>query len=502
MMETFFSIMVFGLGVDFAVHLIGRLREERASGAPFPVALVHTLGASGPGIVAGAATTGGAFLIVAMAPDPIAFHLGLSGGIGLLICLILMLCLLPGFWVLLERSKSNLQAEARAIPAGFVDRLAGHAERNPHFYLVVSAMVFVLAAAGAPRMTFETDLARVFNRKIPAIKTGERIQELFGLNANPWIVSVDSVAEARRVEEGFRADPLFGEVESIATFLGPDGKKRQAALAQAKGEIGAQKLTYEALRPLTADEDLPALEGAVRLLGALEVAGKKGPPKLEDIPEGLRARLVGGDGSFIVYAYVKNPTLDAMVSRKERIAAERISPAATGMGVLFEKVLALERPWALPIFLAILVFVAMVLILDLGRLLFVAMALVPVLVGVAFTFGALCWAQIPFNVMTTLVVPLIIGLGVDNGIHVMHRLRDSQLKNPAKAAGAVGRAIVMTTATTCISFAALLFTDHRGLESMASVMLLGVPACFLASITTLPALAKIIASSKGPLGKS
>jgi predicted RND superfamily exporter protein len=201
---------------------------------------------------------------------------------------------------------------------------------------------------------------------------------------------------------------------------------------------------------------------------------------------------VGQDGSFIVYAYVKEPTLDALVSRKERLAAESIHPEATGMGVLFEKVLALERPWALPIFLAILLFVATVLILDLGRLLFVAMALVPVLIGVAFTFGALCWAQVPFNIMTTLVVPLIIGLGVDNGIHVMHRLRDANLKNPAQAASAVGRAIVMTTATTCISFAALLFTDHVGLESMAWVMLLGVPACFLASITTLPALAQVI----------
>ncbi|MDX1384985.1 MAG: MMPL family transporter, partial [Thermoanaerobaculia bacterium] len=75
--------------------------------------------------------------------------------------------------------------------------------------------------------------------------------------------------------------------------------------------------------------------------------------------------------------------------------------------------------------------------------------------------------------------------------HVVHRIRESGGERPDLAAGRVGTAILMTTATTCASFSVLLFTDHAGLESMALVMLVGLPLSLLASVTTLPALAAI-----------
>jgi len=93
--------------------------------------------------------------------------------------------------------------------------------------------------------------------------------------------------------------------------------------------------------------------------------------------------------------------------------------------------------------------------------------------------------------MTIIMVPLIIGLGVDDGIHVVHRLRENT-PSPAYAVASVSRAILLTTLTTCSSFAVFLFTDHAGLEGMALVLLVGLPLCLLASVTVIPALAVVL----------
>jgi len=153
-----------------------------------------------------------------------------------------------------------------------------------------------------------------------------------------------------------------------------------------------------------------------------------------------------------------------------------------------------EHPWMYWVLAGILALVATVLAVDLRSVRWVAVALTPVLFGTSVTFGLLCWSGMDFNVMGAVVVPLIIGLGVDDGIHVVHRIREHA--GPAhEAAVSVGRAIVMTTLTTCTGTAAFLFTDHPGLESMALVLLVGLPMCLLASVALVPAMVRVLGLS-------
>ena len=82
--------------------------------------------------------------------------------------------------------------------------------------------------------------------------------------------------------------------------------------------------------------------------------------------------------------------------------------------------------------------------------------------------------RVPFNMLMIGVLPLVIGLGVDDGIHVVKRMQEEDKPAPDVAAISVGRAITMTTITTCSSFAVTLFANHTGLESMGKIMLLGL----------------------------
>ena len=488
-METFFGVTVFGLGIDFAVHLFVRQREELARGRPFEEALRRTVRGAGRGVVAGCITTAGAFLIAAAAPDPVALHLGLSGGLGLLFCLPLTLLILPSVWVLRERRSRRRSKPAagaaggRATPVRVpgLESLVGWATVRPVRCLAVSAVLLAVALAGLPRLQVETRLERIMNRGVPAIAMVDRIQEVLGTNGAPWILAAESLEQARDFADRLDGHPLFSETVSLGSILPADLAERAEALDRVFGPEG------RTAAPVAGTGDPWALA-----VGALRRAAAAGPPSLDWLPPGLREKFIAPTGEFLVYAYATDSKADGALARRQREVVQAIDPGASGLLAVVEGMMIGARPWIPWIALSILGFVLLVLCVDFRRPASVLLAVLPVLAAVPFTLGVLCWIGIPFNVMTWLVLPLIFGLGIDDGIHVVHRFLDDPAQPIRVAALSVGRAIAMTTLTTAASFSILLFTDHPGLETMAAVMLIGLPACLLASVTVLPASAVLL----------
>ncbi|MDX1384225.1 MAG: MMPL family transporter, partial [Thermoanaerobaculia bacterium] len=400
-METFFGVTIMGLGVDFAVHLRLRLREEMARQSSFRDALAATLAGTGRGVVAGAVTTTGAFFIVALAPEPLAIHLGLSGGFGLLFCLVLMLGVLPAVWSLAHR-RGHLDSSARGggstPPPRLLTSLAAVSVRHPWRCLVATGLLLAAAGAGVHRFRLETDLQRVFNRQVPALATTARVQELFGINTAPWILSADSLDEARALEAAITRESLFSSAESVADLLPIDGPDRHRELENLAPLLAVRRAQLEGL--VTAQR-IGAAEAATleRGLAILEAAAAAGPPTLDELPDGLRERLVAPDGTLFVYAYTAEPTFDGLEAARQRRVAQSLDPDAIALGTLLEAMMAIDRPWVWPVLAGIVVFVAIVLAVDMRHPRDALLALAPVVVGTGATFGVVCWAGVGFNVM-------------------------------------------------------------------------------------------------------
>ncbi len=487
--EGLFGILVFGLGVDFALHLVARLRQEQAAGAGFEEALPAALSGAGRGIVAGGLTTAGAFAVVALAPDPVARHLGVSGAIGLVVCLGLMLTLLPALWTLAERRRPG--GTARDLRFGVVDRLAATSARRPWLAVAVALVLVCAAVAGYGRFRIETDLRQVFSRSVEGPETAARWSGELGVNPLPWIVVADDVEDARRVTRRFQAHPRFGRVESVATLFPEDLDERVRILEEMKPELDAWLWKVPAC---ARDEGWfwgdPVDAYGTRMM--LATAVQAGPPAIRELPADIYGALFSpASGRPLVTAWDADYSWDGRVVREQRLAAWEVDPRAASFATLFELTMAQERPWARGVLLGIGLLVLTVLLVDLRRPADVLMALAPVTVGTTVTFGALCWADVGFNVMTMISVPLLVGLGVDDGIHVVHRLRQ-QPGEPARAAASVGAAIAMTTVTTCAAVGVMVLSDHPGLESLALVLLVGLPVCLLASVALVPALDRLI----------
>lgn len=435
--EGFFGVVVCGLGADFALHLLVRLREERASGQTFEEALRETLQGAGPAIVAGAVTTLGAFSILALAPETMPRRMGFAGAVGLAFCLGLMLLWLPAAWVLLQRRSPTERRPALAVPG--LGGLASWSTARPALVLSVAAVLLLGALAGVPRIRYETDFTRIANRDVDAHETSARIAALFGANAAPWIVASDTLGEARAVHAAFEADPHFVRVEGVATGLPPG---------------------------LT---DVPA-----------------------ETPAAVAAQLKARDGRWLTWASTGYTGLDIRRLAADRVRAEAIAPDVAGYGMFVESIVGPKRPWAPWIGLGILAFVVGVLAVDLRSPRWMVVAICPAAVGLVITLGLLAWADVGFGIVHVLSIPLLLGLGVDDGLHVVHRLREAPGLAVDEAAVSVGRAIVVTTLTTCAGFGALLLSNNPSLESMALVVLIGLPICLLASVTLVPALAVLL----------
>jgi predicted RND superfamily exporter protein len=485
----FFGIMVFGLGIDFALHLLVRLREERASGKTMAEAVPEALSTTGVGVVVGAITTAGAFGTMAFAPEPTAMHLGVSGGVGLLFCVLLMVTLLPAGLVLLD------DEEDRSPPPpfrfGWVEWLASVSARWPRTVLLAACLIVAMALAGLPRFAWESDLKEVFTRDVPATEVADRIEGLFGLG-DPWLVAVAGLDEARQTTAGFEESDGFTRADSAATVLPEDLGDRVALLSSRSAALRQAAMEWGRLRdaaPLPMRMMLAqGADLAQRMVEALEV----GPPSIESLPPALRRQWVAPDGRLLVRSWTATKTMDGVEARAMRLEAQAIHPRATSMVMFYELTMGSERPWVKYVVLGIFLLVLFVLVVDLRSPVYVLLALLPVGFGATVTLGVLCWTGVPFNILTALTVPLLIGLGVDDGIHVIHRIRENRDRPPEQAAASVGQAIVLTTLTTCASFGVLLFSNHPGLESMALVCMIGLPLCMLSSVMMVPAAAKLL----------
>jgi predicted RND superfamily exporter protein len=132
-------------------------------------------------------------------------------------------------------------------------------------------------------------------------------------------------------------------------------------------------------------------------------------------------------------------------------------------------------------------------------LLSVVLALLPVAIGTIWMIGLMGWTGIPFNPANIMTLPLVIGIGVTNGIHILNRFAEE--KTPSILSKSTGKAVLVSGLTAIAGFGSLMLAKHQGIRSLGYVMSIGIAACMLAGLTFLPALLKLLIDSGWSLKK-
>ncbi len=127
------------------------------------------------------------------------------------------------------------------------------------------------------------------------------------------------------------------------------------------------------------------------------------------------------------------------------------------------------------------------------------LAMIPLVIGVLWMIGFIWAFGLSFNMMNFMALPLIIGIGIDDGVHVLHRYNLEGRMSLEKVMRFTGRAILLTSLTTSIGFGSMALGTHRGMASMGLVLVIGVISCFITSafvLTSLISLKKAIFKDK------
>ena len=114
------------------------------------------------------------------------------------------------------------------------------------------------------------------------------------------------------------------------------------------------------------------------------------------------------------------------------------------------------------------------------------LVLMPVALGGLWMLSLMLLFGWTFNQFNVVILPMVLGIGIDDGIHIAHGFRRS--RDAQRVISRIGRALVMTSLTTIIGFGAQMTANSYALYALGSVAALGIACCMVTSVVALPAL--------------
>jgi predicted RND superfamily exporter protein len=223
---------------------------------------------------------------------------------------------------------------------------------------------------------------------------------------------------------------------------------------------------------------------------ALQTQDDSGPLTVQDLPQALRDRFIGVTGKYLLMVYPKNDVWQRENQKEFIEQVQTVYPNVTGTPVqLYHYTDLLRKSYEEAARYSLAAIVLLVLF-HFRSALCVALALVPVGVGFIWLGGLMGSLAEPLNPANIMMLPLVIGIGVTNGIHILNRYAEEQ--TPNILARSTGKAVLVSGLTAIAGFGSLMLAKHQGIQSLGYVMSAGLATCMIAGLTFLPALLNLL----------
>lgn len=559
-----FAPMLIGLAIDFGVHLVTRYEEELRHGANDQTAVNRAMVNTGLGIFTGCLTTAVAFFAMSITEFKGIQEMGVIAGGGLLVCLIPMMTMLPALLLrgrqnLIDHTSPPPESTRERIERLWLDRpglvigltvllcaLSIWQGRKVIFdynllnmqspslasvvfekKLINSASNSVLYCAIMADTLPEAVAIEEKVRKLPSVA---EVQSMSGYLSENQTHKLEYVTKVKQAVSDIRFATLDEKPAQINELsltlyslqgylgnglerLGPDDKpelrQNMQALWDTIGElrtrINAGNKEANAFQLAFYQQAL--LQDLRDTFSSLKQQDDSAPLLAEDLPSALRNRFVGKHGKYLIQVFPKDDVWRRDV--QEQFVSElrgaldpqdTNKPIITGTPVqLLEYTDLLRRSYEEAAWYAIIAIAIMVFI-HFRSLVCVLLALLPVALGSVWALGVMGWMDIPFNPANIMTLPLVVGIGVTNGIHILNRYAEEQ--SPSILAKSTGKAVIVSALTTIAGFGSLTLADHEGIKSLGWVMSLGVGACMVASLTFLPAILILLSKAGWQIRKT
>jgi hopanoid biosynthesis associated RND transporter like protein HpnN len=548
----FISIVV-AIGTDYGIYFLYRYEEERRLGYPPVDAIRRTGERAGPGILLGALTAGGAFIVLMLTKFLGIREFGFVSAISVLMAFVAMITVYPAALVLVDRraSPAGPPASRPAVPGAI---WLEHAIRHRRAIMIGALCLTGFAVWAALQVRFSYNMLKLQAKGVESVLWEERILSKAGRSGFAALATATSIEELEQKRAAFAALPSVAEVESVLMLLPDRQPEKIALIRQIASVIGPVQVgaipdlhPAELLAPLrtlarrlslasaeggeAARNELQPLQVSVQgLLDALPRADARqiapGLANLQDqiardfadklagfrknlsprivepgeTPPELRRRYIGASGRYLLRV---QPAVDIW----QREGAERfvtdlrsVDPAVTGPPITSFEAIRFIRRGYLEGTLYALVLVTVVTAIILRSAFGTVLALVPLVLGVVWTMGFMHVFDLSFNLANVWALPLIIGTAAEFGLNIFVRFQEGRDTGTPALAQSTVMAVVLNGFTTMAGFASLMVAHHRGIFGLGLLLTVGMIASLIASLGVLPVLLRIAHAPARRLG--
>jgi hypothetical protein len=529
-----FTVTMIGVGIDYGTYYVGRYLEQRRKGMDCEDALLETSGRVGPGILTGAITTAVAFFAAAMTSFVGVAELGMIAGGGIIMCCAAELLVLPAVLAIVDRSFFG-----RSIPQPVpVHAWLAPVFRHPRIVILGCVAVTLAMTGGLHELRYDHNLLNMQPEGLESVELEQKLLEecdqsvWYALSiadsreqllerkaklvALPGVERVDEIASLLPVDEELKR-PLIERIRGrLATLperppeipvdrLDALGETLAWAQAEASKRPGGLRTAWhlervrDSLRRKGPEECYQAIAtfqqraagDLLTRLHALAGVADPSPPALADLPPSLVERFVGSSGRHLLKIYGRGDIWNFESLEKFVRDVRSVDPRATGNPVqAYEGSREMKRSYEQAGLYSLVVILA-VLWLDFRSLKHSLLAALPLGLGMLQTFGLMGLVGIDLNAANLIGVPLILGIAVDYGVHIVHDALERP--GPYRMSASTANSVLVDALTTILGFGALMVASHRGLESLGRLLTLGVTTCTLTSLVFLPALLNLVA---------
>jgi len=482
-LTAFIGAILVGIGIDNGIHMLGRFEEERRAGATAEAAIATAFGEAGRVSLAAALTSASAFACLAWTDFRAFREFGLLAALGMMLVLATYLVLLPALLSVASRLPWRREKAAPSIGLPGVTRMTRWAPAL--FWGLVVAGFF--AATGAPNARFNADFSRLDDADLPSFRRDKDVNALLGRSQTPMVLLAPTAREAREAASVVRArmrelgpDATINTVATLADLIPED----QADKASTMREIASiiSRIPREGL-----DAETRERADKLRKMASSQPFGP------DDLPLSLRRLFATKEGAGPAHIVLLYPS----VSMGEASAVRRLAgqlrevrlpsgPVLAGAGepmVLADILETVERD-APRILVAILVLVLATLYATLGKMRLALLALAPALVTLAVTVGLLPRIGLELDYLNMIILPILLGIGVDDGAHVVARVDAGE---PLEEVWRhTGWDITGAILTDVFGFGVLALAAHPGLSGLGKLALVGLGVNMVACVVLLP----------------
>lgn len=491
-MTSVLFVILFGLGIDYGIHFYARYIEIRSTGKSIEESVIASYRKTGIAILVSAITTASALFILLVADFRGFSEFGFIAGLGIMLALFCMLYVLPSLlvifdrwnWILLVKRADEKTQEPAISRFPFSKAI-----------VIVGLLVSVVVLSFSGNLRFEYD----FGELEPEYEEYDEFRNFVkaadeDTRRNPAYIIADNTEDVfllldklrTRMEEN--PNTLISDVEALQERFPPTE------------EMAEEKLEYiSRIRQLLQNDFIVNQDSET--LDILRRGSQTREPLDENrIPEYLKNRFMTKDGEIgrFVIVYPESGLSDGLksIAFKNEITDITLDDGtvyhAASTSIVAATMLDLMRTESPYMVTATFIVVFILIFVSFRSFRWALIALIPLIVGLLWLFGILLVFGLKFNFYNLVVLPAILGIGCDNGVHLAHRFREEGKRNMWEVLSSTGQHITIGSLTTMMGFAGLLFTNHPGLNSIGIMAVVGIGMTLITALTFLPSIVQVL----------